>query len=376
MSRHLHIVCFDVPYPPDYGGVYVLFYDIKHLYDAGIKIHLHCFEYGRGHQDELNKYCFEVNYYKRKTGLFGLSFKLPYIVSSRQSKALKKKLLKDEYPVLMEGIHTTYLLYDGSLKNRKTFVRLHNVEHEYYQQLALSERSLFRKTYFLTESLLLKKYEKRICNKSTFIALTPKDKAIYGKIGCKDVRYLPLLTPFDKVESKKGMGDFCLYHGNLSISENEKASEWLIKRVFKGLNLQLIIAGKNPSRKLIELVHATHNTTLISNPGPTEMEKLVSMAQVNILPSFNTTGVKVKILNALYTGRHCIVNSNAVQDTELANCCHIANDAKTAIQIVKDLIKKEFTEKDITDRERILSEHYNNNQNVQSLIALIYQHYL
>lgn len=195
-------------------------------------------------------------------------------------------------------------------------------------------------------------------------------------MGCKDVRYLPLFTPFDKVESKKGMGDFCLYHGNLSVSENEKAAEWLIRRVFKQLNIQLIIAGKNPSEKLIKIVHATLNTTLLSNPSQVEMEKLISMAQVNILPSFNTTGVKVKILNALYTGRHCIVNTNAVQDTELSNCCHIANDADTTIQIVNELLEKEFTEKDISHREIILSEHYNNKLNVQTLIAWIYQHYL
>ena len=76
LDKHLHIVCLDIPYPADYGGVFDLFYKITALHKHGIKIHLHCFEYGRGKQDELNKYCEEVNYYKRKAGLKGFSVKV------------------------------------------------------------------------------------------------------------------------------------------------------------------------------------------------------------------------------------------------------------------------------------------------------------
>ena len=43
-----------------------MFYKIKALHELGIKIHLHCFEYGRGQQPELNKYCEEVFYYQRE----------------------------------------------------------------------------------------------------------------------------------------------------------------------------------------------------------------------------------------------------------------------------------------------------------------------
>jgi hypothetical protein len=65
MSKTLHIICHDVPWPADYGGVVDLFYKIKTLHEEGVKIRLHCFDYGRGQQNELNKYCEEVNYYKR-----------------------------------------------------------------------------------------------------------------------------------------------------------------------------------------------------------------------------------------------------------------------------------------------------------------------
>ena len=60
---YLHIISFDVPYPPSYGGVIDVFYKIKAFYEAGIKIHLHCFEYGRGKAAELEGLCESVSYY-------------------------------------------------------------------------------------------------------------------------------------------------------------------------------------------------------------------------------------------------------------------------------------------------------------------------
>ncbi|MEP7128815.1 MAG: mannosyltransferase, partial [Chitinophagales bacterium] len=66
MNNLLHIISFNVPYPPDYGGVMDVFYKIKALHDSGIKIKLHCFEYGRKESDVLNQLCDEVFYYKRE----------------------------------------------------------------------------------------------------------------------------------------------------------------------------------------------------------------------------------------------------------------------------------------------------------------------
>ncbi|HAH56859.1 MAG TPA: mannosyltransferase, partial [Bacteroidales bacterium] len=93
-ERHLHIVAFDIPYPPNYGGVIDVFYKLKALCQQGIKIHLHCFEYpGRERAPELEDYCMEVLYYPRLTGLKSALSPIPYIVKSRRSPALISRLL-------------------------------------------------------------------------------------------------------------------------------------------------------------------------------------------------------------------------------------------------------------------------------------------
>ena len=99
-DKHLHIVSFSIPFPANYGGVIDVFYKLVALYKAGIKIHLHCYQYDRGETTELNTYCESVNYYTRKTGFVSqLSF-TPYIIESRRSDELLNNLLLDDYPVL------------------------------------------------------------------------------------------------------------------------------------------------------------------------------------------------------------------------------------------------------------------------------------
>ena len=79
-GKHLHIVSFNVPYPPDYGGVIDVFYKIKSLHDLGIKIYLHCFPYGREESEELNKICEKVYYYPRRKFYQAIYSNVPYIV--------------------------------------------------------------------------------------------------------------------------------------------------------------------------------------------------------------------------------------------------------------------------------------------------------
>lgn len=369
-DKHLHIVCFDVPYPSDYGGVIDIFYRIKTLYEIGIKIHLHCFEYGRGKQSELNKYCTEINYYKRYRGWKGFSFRLPYIVYSRRNKNLLRNLVKDNHPVLLEGIHCTYFL--DQLKNRKVFIRLHNVEFEYYHQLAKYETSFFKKFYFSNESRLLKNYEKKIVGKGNFLAITKKDAGKYIDLGASGVKYLPAFIPYNSVTAKEGNGSFCLYHGNLSVAENEKAATWLCKNIFKELNIPLIIAGKNPSKKLKQIVKQNKNISLICDPSTEEMNKLIAEAQINILPSFNSTGIKIKLLNSLFKGRHCIVNNATVQGTGLESLCHIAETEQEFKRTVIQLFNECFTVSEIEKRDQLLKKEFDNKTNVEMLIQWIY----
>jgi len=144
-DHHIHIISFDIPFPANYGGVIDIYYKLKALHERGVKVHLHCFEYNREPAPQMELLCEEVHYYPRKTGLIPNLSLLPYIVVSRKSEKMIKTLLKDDYPILFEGMHSCYHLSDPRLKGRVKVYRESNIEHQYYHHLARAESSISRK---------------------------------------------------------------------------------------------------------------------------------------------------------------------------------------------------------------------------------------
>lgn len=372
-DRKLHIVCHDVPYPPDYGGVFDLFYKIRTLHEEGIKIHLHCFTSGREEQPILKTYCEQVYYYQRRIGHKGFSHQLPYIVCTRSNPELLERLLQDEYPILLEGVHCTYLTQDERFVRRKILLRLHNVESVYYKQLANCSTSWFKKIYYLRESAVLRKYERRIASSWPLLTVTQLDADMAAvSYQSKNITVIPVFLPFQHIESPQGTGCYCLYHGNLSVDENEKAVIWLLENVFNDLSVPFLVAGKSPGPKLRRVVSRFKNCCMVSDPSDQELKDIISKAQLHVIPSFNCTGVKLKLLNALFNGRHCIVNDDAVQGTGLKEVCHLAEGAKEFKQTIENLYERPFTFLDLQFRREKLLNQYNNHQSACRLIAQIW----
>lgn len=370
-QTHLHIISFDVPYPPDYGGVIDVFFKLKALHAAGIKITLHCFEYGRGKRKELEQYCDKVFYYKRKNGKLLLLNPLPYIVVSRSSEELVKDLLKDDSPILFEGLHCCFHLNDPRLKNRKKIVRMHNIEHAYYSNLAEVEKSFFRRNYFSSEAKKLAKFESILSSADIVAAISPGDaKELSSRY--KNVTNVIAFHPHDKIEIKEGKGDFALYHGSLAVGENNKAALYLVNEVFNGLSFPLVIAGNGASAELKEAASKNKNVKLKENISTAEIYSLIRTAQINILPTFQSTGIKLKLLSALYSGRHCIVNSPMVENTGLESLCCVADSPSEMKKEIQQLMNSEFNSSEKLKREKILEENFSNKTNSRKLLELLF----
>lgn len=355
--------------PANYGGMIDIWHKAKALSDLGIKVHLHCFEYGRSHQKELEDTCYSVNYYKRHTGLASWLSNEPYIVKSRENNELLQNLIAFDAPILFEGLHTTHFIANKELKDKFKIVRAHNIEHEYYNGLKRQEHNLLKKFYFLTESRKLERYEKKAMPNAQLIAsITEKDTAYFShKYGHST--YLPAFQPNSTVCGKTDVGKHILYHANLSVPENIEASLFLAKAL-KDINFPIIFAGKDPNTALLKTISSNANITVCANPTSEQMDKLVEDAQIIVLPTFQPTGIKLKLLESLYKGRHCVANKQMVEGTGLESLCHIANTAEDFAQICKDLIFKPFDINDLQNRSRLLSQ-FNASINAQKLINLI-----
>ena len=369
-DNHIHIVSFDIPCPVNYGGVIDVFFKLKALYERGLKVHFHCFEYGREHSERLEKMCFSVNYYKRDMSFSKMFSKYPFIVSSRISESLIQDLLEDDYPIILEGLHTCGVLLDPRMQGRKIFVRTHNVEHDYYQYLAETEKNLRKKLFLRMESRKLRKFEPVLAKATGILAISNKDYEYFKEL-YDNVYLIPAYAGFDKVDVLEGQGDFVLYHGKLDVSENYNAAEFLINEVFKGTRIKLIIAGMNPPHYLKKLVENERNIQLIENPEDDDLQELIRNAQINILVTAQSTGLKLKLLNALFNGRYCVVNDKMVEGLNINDLCVVANTAEEMKTVVADLMAKPFVEEQVEIRKSRMDAFYNPSRATDKLVELL-----
>ena len=162
-----------------------------------------------------------------------------------------------------------------------------------------------------------------------------------------------------------------MYHGNLEVGENNEAALFLVNEVFSKINTPLIIAGRKPSTQLINAVSNYKHIEIKGNINTSEIDELIKNAQINVLPTFQATGIKLKLLAALFNGRHCVVNSPMVANTGLEQLCSIQNTAAEMAQEITRLFDLPFDMKEKHTREEILTANFANATNVKKLVALL-----
>lgn len=367
-SKKLHIVSLDVPYPADYGGAIDIFYRLKALHELGFEITLHVFEYGRGKQSELDRFA-KVIYYQRNRSLLHFFSERPFIVQSRKSKKLLANLLKDNAPILFEGIHTTWYLENESIQKRVTFVRTHNIEHEYYRGLK-KNATLFKKLFFQREASKLKKYQKILSSCSSILAIKPEDAANMQKFN-PNVYVLPASMPdipgaFTKVKR------YSLFHGNLSVIENEAAAIWIIKALKNVIEptFPLLIAGKNPSKRL-QVICKKEKIELVANPSEKKLNSMIQEAQIHVLYTSVPSGIKLKLLSCIHSSGQILLNDKMVLGTALEEFCTIAKDAKEFKIDYLGLQNSPLLKEDFDKRAAYIQQNFNNKHNCNIIQELI-----
>ena len=368
-SISLHIVCLDVPFPADYGGAIEEFYKIKALHQLGVKIYLHCFVYGdRMEQQELNKYCEHIFYYKRERSIHSVFSSLPFIVKTRMHDALLQNLLNFDFPILFDATHSSGFVSNPILQTRKKLVRLHNIEWMYYRILLDNAVTLKEKIFFFQEYKKLKKYDKQLAFADVLTCLSQTDFEYYqDKFPNKKVQLDFVFHENEKITSLLGKGNYILYHGNLSLSDNYNLIIDLLSNDLKDCQHKIIIAGKNPNSFLKDFLHGKMNIELVENPTQNKMHRLIQEAQICLALAANPSGVKLKLINSLFNARYVISDDTTLTGSGLDALVY-KKDNVDLIALIDDLMQQSFTQNEIDLRKKLLLEKYDNLKNAQQII--------
>lgn len=346
-----------------------MYFRVKSLHELGIKITLHCFDYGRGRPKQLEEICEQVFYYPRKSALQCLFSIEPYIVHSRRNKELFDRIFADDSPVLLEGTHTCACLTDVRHKKKKTYVRMHNIEEDYYRHLADAAHFGFTKWYYYFEARRLKRFEHLLSEAACLFSVSEKDHAELSA-RFKKVEFLPPFIYNDRVECKAGKGNYALYQGNLLVEENLKAARFLVEKVFIGLPLKLIVAGKGAGD--LGAKYGKSNIEFVNSPSGNELMDFINNAHINVLPTFQPTGIKHKLINALFAGRFCVVNSTMIEGIGVDGLCVVADGAQEMKARILELFQKEFSADEIVKRKNLLEARYSHKRNAEHLVKTIF----
>ncbi len=375
-NPHLHIISFDVPLPADYGGVIDVFYKVKALSELGVKIHLHCFQYGREKSDELEKYCASVEYYKRNTKAKMLFSRKPYIVKSRTNTELLARLSKDDFPILFEGLHTAAIIDYKELANRFKILRTHNVEHDYYRGLAHSTPSLHKRMYYAWEAKKLKRFEKVVASADCVLAISKDDKTHFEERNQNVELVFPFHSEPEPIYKEFGESfypdwaqNYCLYQGNLEVEENIEAATFLVEKVSPKISYQMVIAGKGATK--IGVKQGKSHVFFVDEPDDEMMLKMARNAEIHLLPTFQSTGFKLKLLYALSAGRHVMVNDKMVSGTNLGTFCHWAESWEDWVQQIEFLKQEPFRKSVFDKRQKFLQENYSNRKKAETILGLM-----
>jgi hypothetical protein len=93
---------------------------------------------------------------------------------------------------------------------------------------------------------------------------------------------------------------------------------------------------------------------------------------MHVIHSDNPSGFKIKLLNALYSGRHVLVQEAIVVGEHLDEVTHAFETSDELRGLMRTLKDKPVTAEDIAKRESVLLPRFSSKDNAKHLINLIY----
>ncbi len=350
-----------------------VYFKLRALHRLGYQIILHSYQYRQNTENaHLEELCEQVYYYNRRRRLTDFLSPLPYIVVSRQNPELLTNLQQNDAPILFEGLHCCSYLQHSTLRERSRVVRMHNIEWKYYEALADQEKHPLKRLHFRIESNKLKKYESEVLRGIPILAINPEENRYLLEEGLES-QTIEAFHPYDEPEYHPDKQKMVLFHGSLDVHENINSALWIIDELAAHTpEIQYCIAGKRPDVQIVKRAENHPNVTVVADPDVEELQGLICQAQINLIITFQNTGIKLKLLNALFVGGYCIANTPAVYASELDEQVLIADDPEKIRSLIRQYIETLFTRALFDQRKNKIMIKYNNQVNAEKITRIIY----
>lgn len=366
MQKKILVICFDTPFPTNYGGVYDIAAKFEFYKKNNIKIDLICTCFDEKRMKYFQNFMtenetvidnFHVELIKPNIlNAFILFSNTPFSVAIRNINFEKIEFLRsNEYPLVLvehlKSVNEIEKLQEILKNNPDFYLRVHNDEENYYRNLYSISKSL-KRYFFYSESIKYRKFQKKIFSVNLFkgflfISKTEREN-LSGLIpNGKTNILLPIYAQLKRVESTyynpKSI-DF-LYVGNLDLDDNlnalNKIISFLIQNHLTHFKLKIVgkCSGENRKTKVKEIFSSMENVEFQFNVSPAELNFNYENSKFFLNFSSNPSGVKTKLMDAMNYGIPVISNREGVVGSNFEDL--VLSDENLDVNWLKNLLNND-----------------------------------
>lgn len=347
------------PYPLHKGDQLVLYNNIRIIHEEYeiTLITMYDEESELKHLKKLEHFCKNIITIKRSNieSYLNMLFS-PFLLQPLQVAYYKSQKFKETLDHLLKVqsfdiIHVYSLRMASYLKENNCFKILSLIDS---MGLNMSRRVAketgIKKLIFSYEAFQIKKYEKdMVCNYDKTIVVSKIDK---NYINIDDIDVIPIGIDTKKIKNDR-ISNRIIFSGNMGYFPNENAVNWFLSNCFKKIkncvpNVEFIVVGKNPSKK-IKKFHDGKN--IFIKGFVLSMTDALRHSSISIAPMQAGSGMQIKVLEAMSIGLPIVATDYGKGDISVEHKKNIviANDpiefADECIKLLKYKKNRDFIRK-------------------------------
>lgn len=247
------------------------------------------------------------------------------------------------------------------------FYRSHNIEFRYIGEQARLARGITRVSIAANLLGLRKLEEETLAEAALFFDISEPDLDYWRSKGLENGRLLSTLADPDMLELARSgdtetIASDIAFAGSLSLPNNLAGLEWYLAQVHPRVqkeipDVNLLVAGRNPSRELVELVNKA-NGRVIANPE--RMEPVLLGCKVAINPIFHGSGVNIKMIDMMASGRPVVTTSKGMRGMpkEIVELLSVADQADDMAVAIINVLKQPPDRSSLERRLAIVAKYF------------------
>ena len=363
------------PYPINKGDKLRSYYQIKEL-SKSHEIHLISLSeknISEKYIQALNKYCksitiYKMNFFKRIYNLFktffnNKPFQVNYFYHYSIQKRLNSKIAEIKPDYIFCQLIRTAMYVKNNHTTAKVLDYMDSLSKGMERRIKIS--NIFMKPFVIMEFQRLKRFENlafEFFNKHIMISENDRKEIAHNKKDEIEIIGNGIDTNyFQKIETE--IKYELIFIGNLSYLPNIEAANFISKEILPKLleklpNIKILIAGSNPSNRVIKLA----NKNIEVQGWVEDIRKSYSSGKIFFAPMTIGSGLQNKLLEAMSIGIPCItseLSNRSLKAIDKKNIL-IGNSVNEYVNHIISLLNDEKKRKIIGESGRkYVIENYN-----------------